>query len=593
MQERLIILGAGVMQGPAIRIARELGFFTIVLDGSRDAPNIQLADRFEHIDLKDKEGIEAFARSMKNSGGLGGIMTAGTDFSASVAWTAEKLGLPGFPYEAALNASDKSRMRNCFKKAGLPSPDFITITESDDPEKLSLPGSFPLVIKPVDNMGGRGCRRVDSMDEFKAAAADALHFSRSGRAIVEAFMDGPEFSVDAIVYHDEITICGLADRHIYFPPYFIEMGHTMPTVIPADQQEAILQTFCQGIRALGLTGNENVGAAKGDIKLTSNGPMIGEIAARLSGGYMSGWTYPYASGVNPAKAAILIAMGRKPEGLIPEKNWTCAERAFISIPGAVKTISGIEEAKKQPHIKDIFQLTSTGKKVNFPVNNVSKCGNIISAAADRKTAIEAAEAAARSILIRLDPADPETAEFLGFPDFLTQRHEGTKGIRKEEGEFGIRNEELGIRNKNTENSSRRHCRPLTPNSSFSSFPPNAFELSPELKAALNSLPDTSISPCPPCLRASVRDSSPKNPPNMNNLKIIPFPAFTESSLKDYTGRSIAESLQAVRELTGLLLPESPESTDNSYTLLGRSFWAALIRGGYQGAVYYIDQLMMK
>ena len=126
--ERIIILGAGIMQGPAIRIARELGFYAIVADGCSTAPCISMADQFEQIDLKDKEGIEAFARSLQNSNsGLGGIMTAGTDFSATVAWVAEKLSLPGFPYEAALNASDKGRMRACFEKAGLPSPPFMVI----------------------------------------------------------------------------------------------------------------------------------------------------------------------------------------------------------------------------------------------------------------------------------------------------------------------------------------------------------------------------------------------------------------------------------------------------------------------------------
>ncbi|MCL1931667.1 MAG: hypothetical protein FWF55_07615, partial [Treponema sp.] len=128
MRERIIILGAGVMQGPAIRIARELGLCAVAADGNPDAPCASMADRFAHIDLKDKEGIEAFARSLQNDGGLAGIMTAGTDFSATVAWVAERLGLPGIPYEAALNASDKARMRSCFDKARLPSPPFTAIT---------------------------------------------------------------------------------------------------------------------------------------------------------------------------------------------------------------------------------------------------------------------------------------------------------------------------------------------------------------------------------------------------------------------------------------------------------------------------------
>jgi len=347
--------------------------------------------------------------------------------------------------------------------------------------------------------------------------------------------------VDAIVYHGEITICGLADRHIFFPPYFIEMGHTMPTAFAPEQRKALLETFCAGVRALGLAGDKSVGAAKGDIKLTSSGPMIGEIAARLSGGYMSGWTYPYSSGVEPVRAAILGAVGRKPEGLVPLKNWTSAERAFISIPGTVKTISGIEAARRRPFVKDLFFRIAEGDRVDFPRNNVSKCGNIISAAPERDSAVEASESAARSILIRLDPSDPETGEFLGT-------------VSSEQGAV----------------SSERGT----------GFPPDAYPLDPELKAILNTLPDTQIK-------------------GQENLQIVPFPAFEASGLKDYAGRGVAESLEAVRELIGLPLPEfhaesdikSPESSDNNRNnFLGKQFWSALVRGGYQGAVYYIDKL---
>jgi biotin carboxylase len=532
MKESLIILGAGVMQGPAIRIAKELGFYTVAIDGNAQAPCVSMADQFEQIDLKDKEKIEAFARSLQSSSDRLGIMTAGTDFSASVAWTAEKLGLPGIPYEAALNASDKSRMRSCFKKAAVPSPDFVTITKDDAFDRVPLP--FPLVIKPVDNMGSRGCRRADGIEEFHKAAQDAIRFSRSGRAIVETFMEGPEFSVDAIVYNGKITICGLADRHIFFPPYFVEMGHTMPTVIESEKQKAMIETFCAGVRALGLAGKECAGAAKGDIKLTRNGPMIGEIAARLSGGYMSGWTYPYSSGVQPIKAAILAAMGREPDSLASVKTWTSAERAFISIPGTVKSITGIEEVKNQTHVKDLFLRVTRGSTVTFPENNVTKCGNIIAAAPDRKEAVAAAEAAAQSILLRLDPEDQVTA------DFLSRERTGD-----------------------------------------ASFPPDAFQINDELKTALSQIPE--FPPSASVLEAHLDASA------AAEASITPFTAFTSSRLRDYAGRTIIQTLEAVRLLTGYPLPESSENAENK-VMLGRSFWTALIRGSYQGAVYYIDNL---
>jgi biotin carboxylase len=510
------------MQGPAIRAAREMGLETVVVDGAADAPCAGEADRFEHIDLKDREGIEALALGLKKDpGGLGGIMTAGTDFSTSAAWIAERLNLPGIFYETALDASDKDRMRRCFKAHRVPSPEYIVVKESTGPE-AELPFPFPVVVKPVDNMGSRGCRRVDSGGELNAAVEGALQFSRSGRVIIEEYMEGPEFSVDALVYKGEITICGLADRHIFFPPYFIEMGHTMPTSLDASRAETLLDVFRAGVRALGIAD----GAAKGDIKLTPRGPMIGEIAARLSGGYMSGWTYPYASGVPVTRGAIQIALGEKPDRLEPRFFHTSAERAFISIPGKIRGIRGLDRARSVPGVRDLFLRTGEGHRVVFPENNVTKCGNILSAAPSREDAVNSAESAVRSILIRLEAPDEETGAFL----------EGFAG--KTEGKFR--------------------------------FPPDAFSLSPPLMAELRALPDPSPGPV------------------SSSLSVLDFPGLAASDPGDYVDRSVSESLEAVRKLTGLPLPLVPR--DSPAPSLGRRFWSALVRGGYQGAVYFIDSL---
>jgi biotin carboxylase len=530
-KEIILILGAGVMQGPALKIAGEMGLETEAADADAGAPSVPLAGRFERVDLKDKEGIEKLARSLMEEGGLSGIMTAGTDFSATVAWAAEKLGLPGIPYETALDASDKERMRRRFKAAGVPSPEFFILTELPSKEaEFSLPFPWPAVVKPVDNMGSRGCRRVGCFGELREALADALKFSRSRRAIVEEYMEGPEFSVDALVYRGEITICGLADRHIFFPPYFIEMGHTMPAALDPGSADLLLEAFKDGVRALGLAGESSFGAAKGDLKLTSRGPRIGEIAARLSGGYMSGWTYPYASGVEVTRGAIMAALGQVPRDLTPERSWTSAERAFISIPGKVRSLHGLEVAGAAPYVKDLFLRVQPGSRVMFPENNVAKCGNIITAATGRDSAVNAAESAVRAVRIRLEAPDAETDAFLGL-DFPTL----SPGVPRAGGRF----------------------------------PPDAFSLTPVLAALLADLPEPALSPVPvvPAL--------------------IPFPALTESGLRDYQGRTVQESLAAVRELTGFpLIPYvNPPSS-----FLGRSFWAAFIRGGYQGAVYYVDRL---
>lgn len=406
----ILVLGAGIMQIPALETARRNGWRLIVADGNPDAPGRHLADAFHAVDLSDEEGLLKLARDYRNHGQLDGVFTAGTDFSTSVAYVAESLGLPGLDYESARNARDKFRMRRVLREAGVPAPAFVEVQGVVDLRADSLP-TFPLVVKPVDNMGARGVRRVDTPAELEEAVPEALRFSRSGRVVVEEFISGPEFSIDALVVDGTLHLCGIADRHIRFPPYFIEVGHTMPTERSEADQQRIAGVLEAAAQALGIRN----GAAKGDIFLTDNGPMVGEVAARLSGGYMSGWTYPYSSGVEPTEGAMRIALGLDPGDLTPRRRWTAAERASVSIPGVVAEVRGIDSVQKMGAIRDLFERVGPGDEVVFPRNNTEKAANVIAAAPEREEAVRAAEGGIARIIVRLEPNRDETAAFLDEP----------------------------------------------------------------------------------------------------------------------------------------------------------------------------------
>ncbi len=519
---RVMILGAGVMQLPAIRIARDQGWRVAAADADASAPGAALVDEFLHVDLKDRDALESAARRLRESGGLDGVFTAGTDFSANVAWVAARLGLPGIPYEVALDASHKGRMRARFEAAGVPSPRFVTVGSDEDPTLAAERVGFPLVVKPVDNMGARGCRLVTAAREYGPAIAEALRSSRSGRAIVEEYVEGPEFSLDAIVHGDRVELCGVADRHIAFAPFFVELGHTMPSAYPPDAIAEVVRVFELGVRALGL----GPGAAKGDIKLGKRGAVVGEIAARLSGGYMSGWTYPYASGVDPTLAALRVAVGLPPGDLAPRRDWVSAERAFISIPGTVSRLLGEREARLDPYVKDVFLRLAPGSRAVFPSNNVEKGGNVISQAPDRASALAAAERAARSLLPILEPENAATEDFLA----------GGGGLILPDGR---------------------------------AWPPRAFGEAPEeFREALALLPE------------DVPGSEPGRGAPTPYLRLELSPETLAS--RDWLGRTLEESLDLVERLSGVRAARPGEAA-----LAGR-FWKALERGGWQAALYVVD-----
>ncbi|MDR2134138.1 MAG: ATP-grasp domain-containing protein [Treponema sp.] len=407
-QKTIMILGAGTMQIPALSAAKKKGWRVIAVDGNPCAPGAGIADIFEPVDLKEEETLLNRARFYKETSGLDGIFTAGTDFSLSVAFIAENLGLPGIPVEVARNATNKALMRRIFALHGVPGPAFLSCRRGELDQLSALSGTFPVVVKPVDSMGARGVQMVQEPSLLKAACEKALAFSRSGGVIVEEFINGPEFSVDALVYQGQIHAFGIADRHIYFPPFFVELGHTFPSAAGKKILQDVEEVFRQGIKALGIDN----GAAKGDIFHTGGGAVIGEIAARLSGGYMSGWTCPYACGVDITEAAMNIALGLPPGDMSPRRAWTSAERAFISIPGTAAGLAGLERALEVPGVQDVFTRVEAGSPVKFPENNVEKCGNVISALPERKSAFRAAEKAVSRILVRLEPGGRQTAAFL-------------------------------------------------------------------------------------------------------------------------------------------------------------------------------------
>ena len=521
MPKTILILGCGRMQIPALEIARSMGLHVIAADGNPRAEGCHLPHQFLHINLIDREGLLSAAYRIHEERWMDAVFTAGTDFSIAVALIADALGLPGHSPAAAILASDKAQMRRSFENSQVPSPPFVEVHSDENITAKIQHLPSPWVVKPVDNMGARGVQRFDAIEQVQEALECARKHSRTKRVLVESLIEGPEFSLDALVENGRMIPCGIADRHIHHPPHFIEMGHTIPSEFSASKQEALWDTFEKGIKALGLSH----GAAKGDIKLSSQGPVICEIAARLSGGFMSGYTYPYSSGIHPTGSAIRLALGMKANFPEPSLKLVCAERALIAIDGTISSIEGMEEAARLPGVKNLFFRVRKGDKVSFPRNNIEKIGNIIVTGGTQRQTHERALRALRAIQIKLSPEDPSTGAYL--------------------------DQKIN-------------------------FPPNAFDLSQDTPGALSEYLNKLWCANPPLPSRG----GPAFPPTI----YLPPP----SPIRDYTGCSISEILVIlVRENKIATLP-LPSSSITKTGILS-DFWKALVRGGLCGVRWYLDK----
>ncbi|MBN1917973.1 MAG: ATP-grasp domain-containing protein [Verrucomicrobia bacterium] len=397
MRPAVLIVGAGIMQEPAIRVAKSLGYAVIATDIVPTAPGLRWVDYSGMVSKFDVEGHVAFARSCGDRFNLRGVLTIGTDASCAVAGVAAALGLPGVRPETAFMATNKAAMRRRLKECGVPCPEFYEVSGLDEALVAADELGYPIVIKPVDNMGARGVRRIDTPDVLREFFPVSIGNSRSGGVIIEEYMDGPEVSIDTVVENGSVHLLTIADRHIARAPYFVEVGHTIPSVLAPEMLDDVFDVMQAGIRALGIT----IGASKGDIRVTKHGAKIGEMTARMSGGFHCQYTDPLATGMNSIKAAIDLAVGNRLDraDITPRWQRAAVERAIQAAPGVVTGIEGLDEAREIPGVEHLFLNVAEGSVIEPLTSNMGKPGHVIASGDTRAEAIAAAEQALGTIRI--------------------------------------------------------------------------------------------------------------------------------------------------------------------------------------------------
>ena len=197
----LLIIGGGIFQVPAIKAAKSMGLKVVVTDYNREAEGMLMADYPIEVSTRNINLTVNAAKQFHESCPLDGVMTVGTDASQTVAAVANALNLPGIPFEVAERSTDKIKMRRRLHKMGVAVPNFRPVWTMEDLENAVKEMPLPLVIKPCDNMGARGVKLISERHEASLAFREAKEASISGKLVVEEYMDGPELSLDALIFN--------------------------------------------------------------------------------------------------------------------------------------------------------------------------------------------------------------------------------------------------------------------------------------------------------------------------------------------------------------------------------------------------------
>ncbi len=396
MNKKIMILGASILQLPAIQQAKSMGCRVVAVDMDPNA----IGFREEGIEKEVISTIDipAVLEAAKRHR-IDGIMTLASDMPMrTVACIGKELGLPAISEEAAFRATDKYAMRKALKQNNVPVPDFFGVQTVDELRAAvsKLPGE-QYIMKPADSSGSRGvhllCRTEDPVGEFR----ETLRFSRSNTVVVEEFMMGPEVSVESITAKGKTDIIAITDKIIVGDGNFTEIGHTQPSMLGWEIQEEIKRVVRQTITAIGIDHSPS----HTELKVTPSGVKVVEIGARLGGDNITTHLVPLSTGVNMVEACILLALG-EPLPQYEKQSRSAAIRYLNPTPGIITAIEGVENASEIPGVKSVRLLREIGDPITPITCSSDRIGFVIAQGSPDRSAAEICEQAIKEIKIEVN-----------------------------------------------------------------------------------------------------------------------------------------------------------------------------------------------
>jgi len=304
-KKKIAIIGASEFQNALILKAKEMGYETHVFAWQAGAVGESTADHFYPISITEKEAILDECRRLRPEG----IASIGSDLAVhTVCYVSEKLGLCSNRFEDMAACTNKYEMRRRFAAAGLYTPAFLKAEPGRTaPDASAL--RFPAIVKPTDRSGSRGITKVFSPAELPAAIALAQENSFEHGAIVEEFIDGPEYSFESISFQGRHHFLAVTKKYTTGAPHFIETGHDQPSGLSAGQVQKAIDTVFPALDALHIRN----GASHAEFRINADGDIcLIEIGARMGGDCIGSDLVQISTGYDFVRMVIDVACGRAP-----------------------------------------------------------------------------------------------------------------------------------------------------------------------------------------------------------------------------------------------------------------------------------------
>jgi biotin carboxylase len=247
--KKIMFIGAGFFQLDGIIKARELGYYSIGVDGNPEAEGKLIADEFHHIDITNKEAVLKLAREKE----IHGVVSIASEVSMDVmSHIVSEMNLKGYDYDLVNLSHNKKSYYQLFEKCSIKIPKTIIYNDNFDLSQLIPVQSY--IIKPSKGSGSRGVIQTDNITKFNFNSYSKSYLKENEDVIIQEIIDGKEMTVDGFIIDNKFYLLAFSEEindkskghtfssELIFPPEWIE-----------DHQVLEIDAICNNIiKCLGI-----------------------------------------------------------------------------------------------------------------------------------------------------------------------------------------------------------------------------------------------------------------------------------------------------------------------------------------------------
>ena len=372
---------------------------------SEERPPLRPDDRFVEIDCGDPTGSAEAIADLASRTPVDAVVAADDAGVEIAARAASMLGLTANDPLAAAATLDKAAMRTRLAAGEVPQPGFTLLAADEDPELAVASFGQPVVIKPTGLSAGRGVLRVDQPAEARATVERIRRIvadhggDPEAPLVIERYIDGPEISVEAMLWGGEVEVLAIFDKPLPMPgPAFEETIFVTPTRHDGTVVAETERVVSAAVRALGLSE----GPIHAELRIEGGRPQVIEIAGRTIGG-LCGRALRFGLLGAPLETLVLRhALGMRKESLRREHAASGVLMVPIPRSGVLRAVSGVEMVRAMPHVTSVEITTPVGSPVAPPPDGDRYLGFVFARAADPATVEDTLRMAMDTIELEVD-----------------------------------------------------------------------------------------------------------------------------------------------------------------------------------------------